>query len=104
MRTTLLALAAAAAFAVPAAANATMVFTGSGSKNLAPFTLHHGATLTWRDAGLGILGPEFIVWNNDPSGPLPGISSNAASGSSYLAPGHSAIQILALGNWRITIR
>jgi hypothetical protein len=80
--------------AAPLPAATSLDFTGNGGLTLAPFRLARGETLTWTDDG-----GYFAL-----TGGAAFVNSQGASGTSYLKAGVYTLDVIADGNWTITIR
>lgn len=83
---------------VPGISAGKLAFSGSGSRNIAAFTLSREATLRWSGGG-GLM----IISNNFVGGPDPGVTSQATSGTTLLPAGTYRLTINALSPWRIRI-
>jgi hypothetical protein len=70
-------------------------FVGNGDRTLPPIRVRRGGTtLRWSNNGpvFSLLGERGII-----------VDSVARSGSTYLAPGRHALEIIAAGSWTVTI-
>ncbi len=75
---------------------ATDTFEGNGSQKLPPLEVKEPSTLKWTDDG-----GNFNLSTDD--GSLD-VSSEGESGESYVEPGTYKIDVIANGNWTITIQ